>query len=71
MSFLFTGVVMETNTMASASRTLVLAVTLPPKATTQGPLTQDPNRARGQRLDMQRAEQGILSHCHTVTLPAL
>lgn len=56
----FIGVVMEASTMASASRTLVLGVTLPPKATTQGPLTQEPNRARGQRLDMQRAEPGIL-----------
>lgn len=69
-SFLFTGVVMEASTMESASRTLVLAVTLPPRATTQGPLTPDPNRARGQRLDMQRAEPGILSDRHTSTLSA-
>lgn len=49
-----------------ASRTLVLAVTLPLKTTPQGPLTQDPNRARGQRLDMLRAEPGITSDCHTL-----
>lgn len=68
---LFTGVVMEASTMASAaSRTLVLAVMLPRRATTQGPLTPDPNRARGQRLDMQRAEPGTLSDSHTFTLSA-
>jgi len=56
---------MEANTMASASRTPVLAVTLPPKATTQELLTQDPNRERGQRLDMPRAKPGTLSQSHT------
>lgn len=63
---LFSGVGMEASTMASASRTLESAVTLRPKATTQGPLTQEPNRARGQRVDTQRAEPGILSHSRIV-----
>lgn len=62
--FLFTGVVMEASTTASASRTPVLAVTLPPKATTQGPLTPEPNRGRGRRVDMQRAEPGTLPQTH-------
>ena len=53
---------MEASTMVSASRTLESVVTPRPKATTQGPLTQEPNRARGQRVDTQRAEPGILSH---------
>lgn len=56
--FLFTGVVMEASTTASASRTPAMAVTLPPKVTTQGPLTPEPNRGRGRRVDMQRAEPG-------------
>lgn len=53
---------MAASTMVSASRTLVLAVTLPPKTTTQGPLTQEPNKARGQRLDTLRAEPGMFLH---------
>lgn len=57
---------MEASMMASASRTLVLAVTLPPKATTRGQHSQEPNRARGQRLDMLRAEPGILSDSHII-----
>lgn len=63
---LFSGVGMEASTMASASRTLESAVTPRPKATTQGPLTQEPNRARGQRVDTQRAEPGVLSHSRIV-----
>lgn len=53
------GVVMETNTRASASRTPVWAATQSPKATTRGPLTPGPNRERGQRLDTPRAKPGI------------
>lgn len=62
--FPFTGVVMEASTMASASRTPVLVVTLPPKATTQGPPTPEPSRGRGRRVDTQRAEPGTRLQNH-------
>lgn len=59
--FLFLGVVMAASMMVSVSRTLVLGDTLALKTTPQGPLTQDPNRARDQRLDMPRAKPGVTS----------
>lgn len=55
---------MGTSLTASASRTPVSAVTPLPKATTQGPPTPEPSRARGPRVGRPRAEPGILSGIH-------
>lgn len=52
---------MGTSMTASASRISVLAVTPLPKATTQGPPTPEPSRARGPRVGRPRAEPGIMS----------
>lgn len=64
---------MATSTIASASRTPASAVTPLPKATTQGPPTPEPSRARGPRVGRRRAEPGVLPRlhwclisCHTV-----
>lgn len=59
------GVVMATSMTASASRIPVSAVTPLPKATTQGPPTPGPSRARGLRVGRPRAEPGILSGIRT------
>lgn len=57
-------VAMAANLMVSTSRTLVQAVTLPPRIPAQERLRHDPSRARGRRLDRVTAEPGI-------SLPAL